>query len=143
MSATAGSSVFDVVGGEAFFVALVDRFYEGVAGDTRLRPLYPEADLTGAKHRLCGFLVQYWGGPSTYSETRGHPRLRMRHFPYRIGPEERTAWLGHMLPAVEQTLAEAVAIGVVAADFYDELRQRFYDYFEMAASHLENADQHQ
>ena len=72
--------------GEEFFVELVERFYEGVAGDAVLRPLYPSQDLADAKARLCGFLVQYWGGPADYSAARGHPRLRMRHAPYVIGP---------------------------------------------------------
>ena len=80
--------MYDRVGGEPFFVELVDRFYEGVAGDPTLRPLYP-ADLTDAKAHLAAFLVQYWGGPAAYSAARGHPRLRMRHAPFLIGLPER------------------------------------------------------
>jgi hemoglobin len=75
------TSFYDAVGGEETFRRLVHRFYEGVAADPLLRPLYPEEDLTGAEERLRGFLIQYWGGPNTYSQQRGHPRLRMRHVP--------------------------------------------------------------
>ena len=82
------------------FAALVHRFYAGVADDPLLRPLYPEADLGPAEDRLRMFLEQYWGGPKTYSEQRGHPRLRMRHAPYVIGVRERDAWLGHMRVAM-------------------------------------------
>ena len=95
------SNVYEAAGGEATFTLLVERFYAGVAGDPVLRVLYPEADLAGAAERLRLFLVQYWGGPATYSELRGHPRLRMRHAPFAIGPVEREAWLGHMRFAVE------------------------------------------
>jgi len=80
---------------------LVDEFYAGVADDPVLRPLYPEADLGPAADRLRMFLVQYWGGPGTYSQERGHPRLRMRHAPFRVGVTERDAWLGHMRKAVD------------------------------------------
>nr|WP_068688769.1 globin [Thermobifida halotolerans] len=92
---------FEAVGGEETFTRLVRRFYEGVAADPVLRPMYPEADLGPAEERLRLFLMQYWGGPHTYSERRGHPRLRMRHFPYRIGAEERDRWLAHMRAAVD------------------------------------------
>ena len=92
--------LFDRVDGEAFFVRLVDRFYAGVVEDPVLRPLYPDDDLDGARARLTGFLVQFWGGPTTYSDTRGHPRLRMRHAPFVIGDAERRAWLTHMTAAV-------------------------------------------
>ena len=82
------------VGGMPFFERLVDAFYAGVATDDVLLPLYPEQpDLTGARHRLTLFLAQYWGGPTTYSDERGHPRLRMRHFPYPVGPTQRDRWL--------------------------------------------------
>jgi len=91
--------MYERVGGSDFFVALVDRFYVGVAGDPVLRPLYPD-DLTDPKAHLAGFLVQYWGGPTTYSDERGHPRLRMRHARFVIGPLERDAWLRHMTDAV-------------------------------------------
>lgn len=92
-------SVYEVVGGEGFFVDLVDRFYDGVAQDPVLRPLYPD-DLTDSRAHLAGFLVQYWGGPGTYSEQRGHPRLRLRHAPFAIGRPERDAWWHHMEAAV-------------------------------------------
>jgi len=95
-------SLYDEVGGEAVFRAIVDRFYEGVAMDPILRPLYPEEDLSGARERLTGFLVQYWGGPTTYSEQRGHPRLRMRHVPYAVTPDMRDRWLGHMRAAIDE-----------------------------------------
>lgn len=93
-------TLYELVGGTAWFVDLVDRFYDAVALDERLRPLYPEPDLVGAKARLTGFLVQYWGGPTTYSDERGHPRLRMRHGPFAIGGVERDAWFEHMDAAV-------------------------------------------
>src|SRR6478752_5917471 len=83
-----------------FFETLVSRFYDGVEGDPVLRPIYPEADLAGARHRLTLFLAQYWGGPTTYDAERGHPRLRMRHAPFAIGPAERDAWLAHMNAAI-------------------------------------------
>jgi hemoglobin len=97
----ASQTFYQAVGGEATFRRLVDAFYAGVATDPLLRPLYPEADLSGAAERLRLFLEQYWGGPTTYSQRRGHPRLRMRHAPFRIGPAERDAWLGHMRRAVD------------------------------------------
>ena len=93
-------TVYDRVGGMPFFERLVDRFYQGVAADPVLRPVYPERDLTGARHRLTLFLAQYWGGPRAYDEERGHPRLRMRHFPFAIGPAERDRWLVHMRAAI-------------------------------------------
>lgn len=96
--------VYDAVGGEPFFVDLVEGFYAGVATDRLLRRLYPE-DLTDARRHLAGFLVQYWGGPSTYSDERGHPRLRMRHAPFAIGPAERDAWLRNMLTSLDAVAA--------------------------------------
>ena len=93
------STVYDAVGGQAFFDRLVDRFYDGVESDDVLLPLYPDPDdLQGARRRLAMFLAQYWGGPTTYNEERGHPRLRMRHAPFAIGPEARERWLAHMPP---------------------------------------------
>jgi hemoglobin len=92
---------FDAVGGEDTFRRLVDTFYAGVAGDPVLRPLYPEDDLGPAAERLRMFLVQYWGGPGTYSEQRGHPRLRMRHAGFPIGVAARDAWLQHMRVALD------------------------------------------
>jgi hemoglobin len=93
---------YDAVGGHETFKRLIHRFYEGVAGDPVLRPLYPEEDLSGAEERLRMFLEQYWGGPSTYSEQRGHPRLRMRHVPFKVNPEARDRWLAHMKVAVDE-----------------------------------------
>jgi hemoglobin len=93
-------SVYDAVGGQSFFVELVDGFYDGVSTDPLLRPMYPE-DLSDARRHLAGFLTQYWGGPSTYSDERGHPRLRMRHAPFVIGEAERDAWLHHMLGSLD------------------------------------------
>ena len=123
-----GITVYEAVGGHAFFEALVDRFYAGVADDPVLLPLYPEQeDLTGAKERLTLFLVQYWGGPTTYSDTRGHPRLRMRHMPFTIGEAERDAWLARMIEALDG-----------ADELHPELDQRFREYFTMAADHLVN-----
>ena len=92
---------YEQVGGHETFVRLVDVFYDGVAADPVLRPLYPEEDLAGAKERLRMFLEQYWGGPTTYSQQRGHPRLRMRHAPFRVNPDARDRWLSHMRVAVE------------------------------------------
>lgn len=93
---------YDQVGGHATFVRLVDRFYAGVAQDDLLRPMYPEADLGPARERLLMFLEQYWGGPTTYSQQRGHPRLRMRHAPFRITPAARDRWLALMRAAVDE-----------------------------------------
>lgn len=95
-------SFFAEIGGEAAFRQLVHDFYAGVADDPVLRPLYPEQDLGPAENRLTMFLMQYWGGPRTYSEQRGHPRLRMRHVPFAIGARERDAWLAHMRAAVDR-----------------------------------------
>ena len=92
---------YAAVGGEPTFRKLVADFYAGVAHDPVLRPLYPEEDLGPAEERLVLFLMQYWGGPQTYSQRRGHPRLRLRHAPFRVGPAERDAWLGHMRRAVD------------------------------------------
>src|SRR5919202_6226325 len=93
---------YEQVGGHETFVRLVDVFYDGVAADPALRSLYPEEDLADAKERLRMFLEQYWGGPTTYSEQRGHPRLRMRHAPFRVNPEARDRWLAHMREAVDE-----------------------------------------
>ncbi|MEO3926115.1 globin [Micromonosporaceae bacterium B7E4] len=93
---------YEEIGGEPAFRRLVDEFYAGVATDPVLRPMYPEADLGPAAERLTLFLIQYWGGPNTYSAQRGHPRLRMRHAPFRVGPVERDAWLRHMRRAVDR-----------------------------------------
>ena len=95
------TTFYEAVGGEPTFRRLVDRFYAGVADDPVLRPLYPDEDLGPAAERLRTFLIQYWGGPTTYSQQRGHPRLRQRHAPFRIGPAQRDAWLRHMREAVD------------------------------------------
>src|SRR5688500_20158874 len=92
---------YDEVGGAPVFHALVEHFYAGVRTDPVLAPLYPQDDWDGAEARFRGFLEQYWGGPTTYSQERGHPRLRMRHAPFAIGEVERDAWLGHMRDAVD------------------------------------------
>lgn len=96
-----GNSFYLAVGGRPTFEKLVRVFYEGVAGDPPLRALYPEEDLAPAAERLTGFLEQYWGGPTTYSDHRGHPRLRMRHLPFRVNPAQRDRWLTHMRAAVD------------------------------------------
>ena len=95
------ASLYDRVGGHDTFVALVAEFYRGVASDPPLRALYPEADLEPAADRLRMFLEQYWGGPHTYSETRGHPRLRIRHAPFAVSPDMRDRWLRHMNAALD------------------------------------------
>ncbi|MBN9620515.1 MAG: globin, partial [Actinobacteria bacterium] len=92
---------YAAVGGEETFRRLVDSFYAGVADDPVLRPLYPEADLGPAAERLRLFLMQYWGGPHTYSEQRGHPRLRLRHAPFVVNEAARDAWLAHMRRALD------------------------------------------
>lgn len=96
------STFFEQVGGHATFDRLVRRFYEGIAADPVLKPMYPEDDMEGAIWRLTAFLEQYWGGPGTYSEQRGHPRLRMRHTPFHVNPDARDRWLGHMRVAVDE-----------------------------------------
>ncbi len=118
-------SVYDAVGGRPFFVDLVDGFYAGVSADRLLRPMYPE-DLTDSRRHLAGFLAQYWGGPTTYSERRGHPRLRMRHAPFAIGLAEREAWLGHMREAVD------------SLDLTPEQHATLWGYLEMAAQSMQN-----
>ena len=122
-------TLYERVDGEQFFVDLVDRFYVGVAGDPLLRPLYPD-DLTESTRHLALFLMQYWGGPATYGEERGHPRLRMRHVPFVIGPAERDAWLRHMLGALDELEAQ----NRISHDDAQELRA----YLEMAATSLVN-----
>lgn len=113
-----------------FFTRLVDVFYAGVATDEVLLPMYPEQpDLTGARHRLSLFLVQYWGGPNTYMEERGHPKLRMRHFPFHVGPLERDRWLFHMAAAVETVCDDSVPDGVA---------EELMAYFVPSAEHLRN-----
>ena len=117
---------YDEVGGHATFVRLVARFYAGVRTDPVLAPLYPQDDWDGAEARLRGFLQQYWGGPTTYSQERGHPRLRMRHAPFAIGPVERDAWLSHMRDAVD------------SLDLTPEQDAQLWGYLEMAAFSMQN-----
>ena len=99
---------YEAMGGHAFFDDLVAEFYRGVAGDTELRAMYPEEDLAPAQERLMLFLEQYWGGPKTYGQERGHPRLRMRHAPFRIGYLERDAWLRCMHSALASIGPETI-----------------------------------
>ena len=99
--AAIGASFYEQVGGRPFFARLVAEFYRGVATDPVLKPMYPEDDLGPAAARLTGFLEQYWGGPGTYSEQRGHPRLRQRHQPFKVNPDARDRWLLHMRAAVD------------------------------------------
>jgi hemoglobin len=121
-------TLYDRAGGMGFFEALVARFYAGVADDPTLRPLYPEADLAPAQHRLTLFLAQYWGGPRTYDDERGHPRLRMRHAPFAVVAVARDRWLVHMRAAI----AELAPPEDVAADL-----ER---YIAMAAEAMRNRD---
>jgi hemoglobin len=99
---TEQTSFYDEIGGMPTFRRLVDAFYRGVASDEVLKPMYPEEDLGPAAERLTLFLAQYWGGPTTYSERRGHPRLRMRHQPFHVNPDARDRWLSHMRAAVDE-----------------------------------------
>lgn len=121
------ASFYERVGGHETFRKLVHDFYAGVAGDPQLRALYPDDDLGPAEVRFRMFLEQYWGGPTTYSEQRGHPRLRMRHQPFKVTPTQRDRWLTHMMAAVD-TLALAPA---------DDLSLR--DYLESAAQSMVNS----
>lgn len=98
---SATGSFYEQVGGRPTFEKLVREFYRGVETDDVLVAMYPEEDLEGAIQRLTGFLEQYWGGPGTYSEQRGHPRLRMRHVAFKVNPDARDRWLAHMRVAVD------------------------------------------
>jgi hemoglobin len=117
---------YDQVGGEEFFTQLVHRFYQGVAADPELRPMYPEENLIGAEVRLRLFLIQYWGGPTTYSDNRGHPRLRMRHHPFVITLAARDRWLTHMRAALD------------SLDVAPEYEALLWNYFELAAHSMVN-----
>ena len=131
----ATTTLFEAVGGEPFFRRLVDEFYSGVAGDDVLAPLYPEyPDLSGARHRLTLFLIQYWGGPTAYSDERGHPRLRMRHLPFPIGELQRDRWLHHMGVAVDRSTGELIGDPELRA----VVRVRLEGYFRPSAEHLRN-----
>ncbi|MFE9426240.1 globin [Kitasatospora sp. NPDC006697] len=121
-------SFFEAVGGEPTFRRLVHRFYQGVAGDELLRPMYPEQDLGPAEERLALFLMQYWGGPRTYSDERGHPRLRMRHVPFRVDKAAHDAWLRHMRDAVDEL------------DLAPEAERQLWDYLTYAAASMVNSE---
>lgn len=119
------TTLFDHVGGQPFFDTLVDRFYDGVESDAPLRAMYPD-DLEPGKRALALFLGQYFGGPTTYSNEKGHPRLRMRHVSFPIGPEARDGWVRHMTAAV------------VEAELDEPTQTQMLDYFAMAAQHMIN-----
>ncbi|MEU9789308.1 globin [Streptomyces sparsogenes] len=118
---------YEQVGGEETFRRLVHRFYQGVAEDPLLRPMYPEEDLGPAEERLRLFLMQYWGGPRTYSENRGHPRLRMRHAPFTVNRAAHDAWLHHMRVAVDEL------------ELAPELERQLWEYMTYAAASMVNA----
>jgi hemoglobin len=120
------SNFYEQVGGDAFFADLTSQFYAVVATDPILRPMYPEDDMKGAAQRLQWFLSQYWGGPTTYQENRGHPRLRMRHSQFTIGIAARDAWLRAMKTAVD------------GVEIKEELKEQLWDYLEMAADAMVN-----
>jgi hemoglobin len=120
------TSFYDQIGGHETFQRLAEAFYEGVKDDPVLRPMYPDDDMDGAVWRLRAFLEQYWGGPKTYSEQRGHPRLRMRHQPFKVNPEARDRWLSHM----------SAALDTVELSELD--RAMFWDYLERAAHSMVN-----
>ena len=122
------SSFYEEIGGEAFFTDLVSQFYAQVAVDPILRPMYPETDLKAAALRLQWFLEQYWGGPDTYSQVRGHPRLRMRHAQFKIGEKERDVWLSHMKSAVD------------SLEMDNEMREQLWSYLVMAANSMVNQE---
>jgi len=123
---TRTDSFYDVIGGHDTFVRLVDEFYRGVAADPALRAMYPEEDLGPAAERLTLFLEQYWGGPTTYSDQRGHPRLRARHAPYKVNPDARDRWLAHMRVAVG-------SLGLAPLH-----QAELWDYLERAAHSMVN-----
>ncbi|MCZ4499478.1 MAG: globin [Marmoricola sp.] len=120
------TTFYDEIGGMETITAIVHRFYEGVAGDELLRPMYPEEDLGPAEERFRLFLAQYWGGPTTYSEERGHPRLRMRHAPFEVTPTAAVHWLKHFKDGLE-------SVGLS-----DEHADQFWDYVTHAAQFMVN-----
>jgi hemoglobin len=127
MNDTHAPSLYEAVGGEPTFRRLVHRFYQEVAADPELRAVYPSRDLGPAEDHLRLFLIQYWGGPATYSELRGHPRLRMRHVHFVIGEPERDAWLRHMRTALDEL------------DLDPAPAAELWNYLVMAANSLMNA----
>jgi hemoglobin len=128
MDDTRAVTLYEAAGGEPTFRRLVHRFYQEVAADPELRAVYPSKDLGPAEEHLRLFLMQYWGGPSTYMERRGHPRLRMRHVHFAIGEAERDAWLRHMRTALDEIQLPA------------ELDAELWNYLVMAAHSLVNQD---
>jgi len=120
------TTFYDEIGGEETIRTIVHRFYAGVADDELLRPMYPEEDLGPAAERLTMFLEQYWGGPGTYSEQRGHPRLRMRHLPFKVNPDARDRWLSHMRAAVDSLELPPLA------------EETLWDYLQRAAFAMVN-----
>ncbi len=121
-------SLYDQMGGRKTFENLVSHFYALVAIDPVLRPIYPDDDFKGAAERLLMFLEQYWGGPDTYSQVRGHPRLRMRHAQFKIGEKERDVWLSHMKSAVD------------SLEMDNEMREQLWSYLVMAANSMVNQE---
>ncbi|MGL5823599.1 MAG: globin [Nocardioides sp.] len=121
------TTFYDEIGGMDTFRGIVERFYRDVAADPVLRPMYPEADLSGAEERFALFLAQYWGGPTIYSDTRGHPRLRMRHAPFAVTPEAKDHWLSHFRAALDE------------ADLTAEQDEKFWDYITYAAQFMVNS----
>jgi hemoglobin len=121
-----GENFWREIGGRPTFEKLVRTFYDGVQTDDVLWPMYPQDDLEGAIQRLTGFLEQYWGGPGTYSEERGHPRLRIRHNPFKVNPDARDRWLLHMRAAVD---------GLKLSPLHDA---QLWDYLERAAHAMVN-----
>ncbi len=122
-------SFYDQVGGMDTFRRLVDAFYRGVAADEVLKPMYPEEDLGPAAERLTLFLAQYWGGPTTYGELRGHPRLRMRHMPFHVDPDARDRWLAHMRAAVDE-IALPPAFEVPLWDYLERAAHAMVNTFQ-------------
>jgi hemoglobin len=126
MSTPSSGTFYDEIGGSATIRGIVKRFYAGVADDAVLRPLYPEPDLAAAEDRFAMFLEQYWGGPTTYSDQRGHPRLRMRHAPFAVTPTAAQHWLLHFRDALDE------------AALAPELDAQFWDYVTHAAQFMIN-----
>ena len=124
---TGVSTFYEEIGGEETFRRIVAKFYEGVAGDEVLRPLYPEEDLGPAEERFRLFLMQYWGGPTTYSDHRGHPRLRMRHAPFAVTPQAKDHWLRHFRAALD------------SVELTPEQDEQFWDYVTHAAQFMVNS----
>lgn len=123
------NSFYDRVGGSTVFEKLAAEFYKGIAGDEILKPMYPEEDLAPAQRRLQLFLEQYWGGPDTYQQERGHPRLRMRHFAFKINPQARDRWLFHMTNAVN-TLELSELDRTELLDYLDRAAHAMLNTFE-------------